>query len=72
MSKRPKRELSVDDVRRLLADACSASGGQKSWGDKHKVSQTYISVVLSGRTEPGPAILEALGLERVTMYRYKS
>jgi transcriptional regulator with XRE-family HTH domain len=35
------------------------------------VSSQYLSDVLHGRREPGPKILNALGLERVVTYRKK-
>lgn len=44
---------------------------QAQWAKKHGVSQTYVSDVINGRREPGKAILEALGLERVVTYRVK-
>lgn len=35
------------------------------------VSRQYLSDVLAGRREAGPAILHSLGLERVVVYREK-
>jgi hypothetical protein len=57
------------DVCRLLTDACKAAGGQKKWADAHGISSTYVSNVLHSRCEPGRAMLEALGIVRVVMYR---
>jgi lambda repressor-like predicted transcriptional regulator len=35
------------------------------------VSPAYLSDVLNGNREPGPKIIDALGLERVVTYRKK-
>lgn len=57
------------DVCRLLTEACAAAGGQKKWADAHGISSPYVSNVLNSRCEPGRAMLEALGIVRVIMYR---
>lgn len=44
---------------------------QAAWAKKHGLSPAYVSDVINGRREPGKAILEALGLERVVSYRVK-
>jgi DNA-binding transcriptional regulator YdaS (Cro superfamily) len=44
---------------------------QAAWARKHGVSPAYVSDVINGRREPGPAILDALGIERVVTYRPK-
>ena len=35
------------------------------------ISPAYLSDAMRGNREPGPKILDALGLERVVMYRKK-
>lgn len=57
------------DVCRLLTEACEAAGGQRNWCMRHAVSPSYVSNVLHARSEPGKAVLSALGLVRVAMYR---
>lgn len=57
------------DVCRLLTEACEAAGGQKHWCSLHAISPSYVSNVLHARSEPGRAVLSALGLVRVAMYR---
>jgi transcriptional regulator with XRE-family HTH domain len=42
---------------------------QRSLADEVGVSSQYLNDILSGRREPGPAILAGLGLERVVSYR---
>jgi DNA-binding transcriptional regulator YdaS (Cro superfamily) len=44
---------------------------QAQWARKHNISPAYVNDVINGRREPGPAILEALGIERVVSYRPK-
>jgi len=57
------------DVCRRLSKACKEAGGQRAWAEAHGVSPTYVSSVLHSRIEPGKAILQALGLVRVVVYR---
>jgi len=57
------------DVCRRLSEACKAQGSQSAWAALHGVSPTYVSSVLHARIEPGKAILQALGLVRVVVYR---
>ena len=57
------------DVCRRLSEACKDAGGQSAWAALHGVSPTYVSSVLHARIEPGKAILKALGLVRVVVYR---
>ena len=57
--------LVADDVRALLRKACEKSGTQQAWARKHGLSPTYVSDVLVGRREPGPAICKILRVERV-------
>lgn len=61
--------MSIDGVIALLDKACLAAGGQKAWAHQHRTSQSYVCDVLGGRREPGKAILDALGLEKVVTYR---
>jgi DNA-binding transcriptional regulator YdaS (Cro superfamily) len=57
------------DVCARLSAACKEAGGQSAWAALHGVSPTYVSSVLHARIEPGKAILQALGLVRVVVYR---
>ena len=56
-------------VRVLLQKRVSERGTQKAVAVDLGVSEQYLSDVLNGRREPGEAMLEALGLERVVTYR---
>ncbi len=59
----------TSDVVILLRKRCAAAGSAKAWAKAANVSESYVSDVLRGRREPAPAILDALGLERVLTYR---
>lgn len=57
------------DVRKLLQDECEKAGSQKTWAKRHKLTGAYVSDVLSDRRQPGAAILAALKLQRVVLYK---
>lgn len=61
--------MDVDDVRRLLAQACEAVGSQRAWAKQNGLSSAYVNDVVTGKREPGAAILERLGLEKAVVYR---
>lgn len=62
-----KTDLTLEDT---LAKLRSAVGdNQGAWAVSKGVSPSYVSDVLLRRREPGKAILDALGLERITLYR---
>lgn len=55
----------------LLAELrrqCDAAGSQAAWARAHSLSPVYVSDVLSGQREPGPAILAAMQLRRIVSY----
>lgn len=58
-----------EDVIGLLRDAVGDNA--KLWSEANGVSRQYVSLVLNGRVEAGPLILNALGLEKVVIYRPK-
>lgn len=53
----------------LLRRQCTRAGSQASFAAQNKLSPPYLNDVLSGRREPGPAILKALGMEKIVSYR---
>ena len=56
------------DVVRMLERRCNGRS-QRDVAAELGVSEQYLSDVLRGRTDPGPMILEGLGVERVVTYR---
>ncbi len=65
-------ELSPEEMRTYLHQLLRKAGSQTSLADDFGVSKSYISQVLAGDRDPGKAILEPLGLERIVSYRRKS
>ncbi len=63
--------MNADDVRCALQRAIDQEGTAAAWCKRNKVARGYVSDVLSGRQEPGKAILDALGIEAVTTYKYR-
>jgi hypothetical protein len=45
-------------------------GSQAAFSFLYNVSPGYISDTLNGRREPGPALLAALGIRRITTYEW--
>lgn len=66
--------MTEDEVRDLLRRKCEKAGSNRAFAIKHKITPTYIGDFLDGTRKPGPAILDALGLEVAsveTLYRRK-
>lgn len=53
-------------VRRMVAEH-----GQSEAARRMGVSVSYICNMMKGRADPGPLVLDALGLEKVVTYRRK-
>jgi RNase P/RNase MRP subunit POP5 len=63
--------LDVDEVRNLLLEACSRLGGEAEFAKHAGVTQHWVRAVLNTRRTPRGKILDALGLQAVTVYRPK-
>lgn len=61
--------MTIEDVLARLRGAIEKAGGSSSWARENDCSASYVSDVLGGRREPGPAILRRLGLECDKVYR---
>ena len=59
----------LDQVLDMIREECAQAGSQYQWATKHRLSPAYISDVLQGRRNPGPAVLKALRLEAVMQYK---
>lgn len=64
--------LDAEAVRSMLAAAIGAAGSQKAFAQQHGLSGAYLSEVVRGTRDPGPAVLGALGMEKVIGYRRRS
>jgi hypothetical protein len=60
--------LSKDDVLKMLADACLKVGGLTNFAQRHRMSPSYISKLLTRKQAIGPKILKALRLKSETRY----
>ena len=56
--------MTRNDVISLLRQACNTAPSVRQWAIQNKLSPVYVNYVLSGDRNPGPSILDALGLER--------
>jgi DNA-binding transcriptional regulator YdaS (Cro superfamily) len=61
-----KQILDVDDVLRLLRREVELAGGQSEWSRRTGVSRVCLNLILNGRRVPGPQILRALKLKKVS------
>lgn len=61
--------MTNDDVRELLREEVNKAGNAMLYAKIAGCAPTYVGDVLRGKSEPGPRIMKALGLERVVTYR---
>lgn len=59
----------TDKVLSELRKACDDAGSQLAWAEANGLSPSFVSDVLKERRDPSDRLSEALGFERVTMYR---
>jgi DNA-binding transcriptional regulator YdaS (Cro superfamily) len=57
-----KSQLSPEQVRQRLIDACAKAGSQRAWAKAHGISPQAVSDVCSGQREPSEGIGNALKL----------
>ena len=60
--------MTLDKVMQRLRGQIAEAGSETSWAATHGLSQAYINYVVRGAAKPGPRILKALGLKKVTSY----
>lgn len=63
---------SVEDVRNQLKKAAKAATCQSALAAAGGYSRTMLNDVIAGRKAPPPAILETMGLVKVTLYARKA
>lgn len=51
--------------------AVTKAGTAKEWAQQHGISPVFLSAVLAGKKPASPAVLDALGVERVVIYRLR-
>lgn len=64
------KEYDSDQVLAMLKDRVEG-GTQKDFAAQCGVSAPYLHDMLKGRREIGDKVLEAIGIERLTVYRKK-
>jgi transcriptional regulator with XRE-family HTH domain len=62
-----KREMTWQDVRRLLEREIAKAGGQSAYADRLGCSKQYISQVMSGQCPPSERLCKALGIRELGM-----
>ena len=61
--------LLFEDAMGLLRTAIEAAGSQQEWAKSNGVDRATLNATLNGRRNLQPKVLQALGLEQVTVYR---
>lgn len=64
--------LDLAGVMRRLVEATDMEGGIRPWAEARGLHASIIDHFLRGQRGPGPQLLQALGLRKVTMYRIES
>lgn len=65
------KQLDTEGMLEYLRKHIAAMGSQKTFSDRHQISEQYVSDVMNGRRDIGEKILDALHFERVVTYRRK-
>lgn len=63
--------MDIDEFIDYLKRKAAEQGTQRQYAESLGVSEAYLSDVLNGRREPGQKLLDAVGFERVALYRRK-
>ncbi len=64
--------MTAEEVRALLRQRVDMEGSALAWSRRHGVSTACVLDALAGHRGPGPAILEALGVEKAdAVYRMR-
>lgn len=61
-------QVNTQKVIEKLEQMIETHGSQIAVAEALVISESYLSRVLSGRTEPGKKILDAIGFEKVVLY----
>lgn len=61
------KKLTRDELLEMLLEKQGDRPAYKL-ADELGISPAYLSDIMRGKSEPGPSILEALGLEKETVY----
>lgn len=59
----------ADDLRKMLMEEAERAGSMRKYADRVGISESYLSLFLSGKRGPGLRLPRALGLEIVYTQR---
>jgi transcriptional regulator with XRE-family HTH domain len=62
-----RREMKLEDVRRLLRREADKLGGQSAFAARHGMTRAYVSAVLRGLRPPSGRMCKALRIREVGM-----
>ncbi len=62
-------DLDILDIITILKCQADAIGSQKALAKKIGITPQYLNNVINFRQDPGPIILEYLGVEKVVSYK---
>ena len=63
--------MNVEAVKKLLIDEVAKAGSYRSLSQSWGIDKSYISLVVTGKSRPGPKILRQLGLRAVVKRSYE-
>lgn len=61
--------MTLKDVRKMVETEVDQAGSYRRAAKRLEVSHAYLADVVSGHREPGPKMLTALGVEKITTTR---
>lgn len=62
------KAVTYPELKRRLSRLARQHGTQAALADRLGISAVYLGDVLKGKQAPGPKLLKALGIKRVTLY----
>ena len=62
-------EKTEADMRLILLHQCEEEGGQIHWANKHGLSGQFVNDMLRGRRDVTSLAAEAMGYEKVVVFR---
>lgn len=60
--------MTHSDLLAILNQRIAQAGGVTRFAKQIHVSHPYVCAVVNGRQQPGPAILDAIGVRKVVTY----
>lgn len=60
--------LTIANLRRLLAERCELAGSRSEWARRHRIPLSVVSETISGKRDPSPAVINAMGFLRVERF----